>query len=300
MSRGVVIFGVNNDRIEYIRLAVLAAAFVKRNMGEHTQVCIITDKYSIDQYKTEGGEYTAEFKKWVDDVIVIEPGAEANERTYRDTRYYTFKANFKNESRSTVYDLSPYDETLLIDCDYLVCNDALNNVWGSTEDVMINKNAIGLMHNQLSAEEIRLNAYGIRMYWATVIYFKKGKKAKMLFDLVEHVKENWEFYKLTYEFPGYMFRNDYAFSIAIHMLNGFIEDDFAVDLPDRTILTALDFDQFYGITDKKTLHFFANDFKDTWKFFATRLSGNNVHCMNKLSILNNYNEIMEVMNEADA
>lgn len=296
MSRGVVIFGVNNDRIEYVRLAIMAAAFVKRNMGEDTRVCVISDNDSLAQYR-DGGDYKPEFKKWIDDVVVIEGGGSLNERTYRDTRYYTFKANFKNETRSSVYDLSPYDETLLIDCDYLVCNDGLNAVWGNAEEVMIDKSAIGLMHNSMAPEEIRLNPYGIKMYWATVVYFKKGEKAKLLFDLVEHIKENWDFYKLTYDFPGHLFRNDYAFSIAIHILNGFTEDTFAVDLPEKTLLTALDFDQFYGITDHKTLHFFANDTKETWKFFATRLSGVSVHCMNKLSLLNSFTEIMEVLSE---
>lgn len=296
MSKGVVIFGVNNDRIEYIRLALMSAAFVKSNMGMETRVCVITDNDSLAQYRDGTGDYLPEFNKWIDDVVIIDSTGSLNERTYRDTRYYSFKANFKNESRASVYDLSPYDETLMIDCDYLVCNDALNGVWGNVEEVMLNKSAVGLMHNPMAPEEIRLNAYGIKMYWATVVYFRKGDKAKQMFSLIEHIKENWDFYKLTYDFPGHLYRNDYSFSIAIHILNGFTEENFAVDLPERVLLSALDLDQLYGITDKKTLHFFANDVNEAWKFYATRLSGVSVHCMNKLSLLNNYSEIMEVHN----
>lgn len=295
MSKGVVIFGVNNDRIEYIRLAIMSAAFVKNNMGAATRVCLISDNDSLAQYRDGQGGYLPEFSKWIDDVVIIDSTGSLNERTYRDTRYYSFKANFKNESRTSVYDLSPYDETLMIDCDYLVLNDGLNGVWGNVEEVMINSHAVGLMHNPMAPEEIRLNAYGIKMFWATVVYFKKGEKAKQLFSLIEHIKENWDFYKLTYDFPGHLYRNDYAFSIAIHILNGFTEENFTVELPERTLLSALDLDQFYGITDKKTLHFFANDVKENWKFYATRISGLSVHCMNKLSLLNNYNEIMEVL-----
>jgi hypothetical protein len=296
MTKGVVIFGINNERVEYVRLAMMAAAFVKKNMPG-IPICLITDKYSVEQFCYDENKYTDELTKWFDSIVQIEPDNESNTRAYRDTRYYSFNENFKNRSRSSVYELSPFDETLLIDCDYLVCNDVLNAVWETDEDIMINKKAIGLLHNELNEEEIRLNPYGIKMYWATVLYFRKSEKAKLLFDLVEHIKENWDFYRLTYEFPGTLFRNDYAFSIAIHVLNGFVEEDFVSDLPEPHILTALDYDQFYGITDHKTLHFFANDMVQNWKFYPSKTVGLNVHCMNKLSLINNMKEIMEVLSE---
>lgn len=297
MTRGIVIFGINNTRIEYVRLAMMAAAFAKKNMPG-IPICLITDEDSVSQFRTGDKSFTQELTDKFTDVVVIDSSKELpNVRTYRDTRYYHFKEHFKNSGRSSVYHLSPYDETLLIDCDYLICNNSLNAVWGNHEEVMINKEAIGLMHNEMMTDEQRLNPFGIKMYWATVVYFRKGEKAKLLFDLIEHVKDNWDFYKILYDFPGTLFRNDYAFSIAIHMLNGFVEEDFVVDLPDKKILTALDFDQFYGISSSKTLHFFANDLKENWKFYATKITGVNVHCMNKLSLINNMKEIMETLSE---
>lgn len=297
MTRGIVIFGINNTRIEYVRLAMMAASFAKKNMPG-IPTCLITDEDSVSQFRTGDKSFTQELTDIFTDVVVIDSSKELpNVRTYRDTRYYHFKEHFKNSSRSSVYNLSPYDETLLIDCDYLICNDSLSAVWGSSEEVMINKEAIGLMHNEMMVDEQRLNPFGIRMYWATVVYFRKGEKAKLLFDLIEHIKDNWDFYKILYDFPGTLFRNDYAFSIAIHMLNGFVEEDFVVDLPDKKILTALDFDQFYGISSPTTLHFFANDMKENWKFYATKTTGLNVHCMNKLSLINNMKEIMETLSE---
>jgi hypothetical protein len=298
MSRGVVIFGINNAKIEYIQLAQIAAAFVKKNMPG-VPVCVITDKDSTRQFiDKKTGSYTKEFTDCFDDVVLTEHKSDfANERTYRDTRYHSVKDHFKNENRSSVYYLSPYDETLMIDCDYLVCNDSLNTVWGNVEEIMINKNAKTLMHGAMSSYEQRLNAFGIKMYWATVIYFRKGEKAKMLFDLVDHIRDNWEFYKLTYDFPGTLYRNDYAFSIALHILNGFVEDNFAVDLPNDMILTATDYDQLYGITDAKTLHLFCNDISENWRFYCTKISGINVHCMNKISILNLRKQIMETLSE---
>lgn len=292
MTRGIVLFGINNERIDYIKLAIIAAGFIKKNMPG-TAVCLITDSSSADN-----SQYT--LTKYFDR-IVLTPDAEQqfeNKRTYRDTQYYHFEDSFKNETRSLVYDLSPFDETLLLDTDYLICNNVLSNVWGNVEEVMINKRAIDLLHAPLQNEEDRLNKFGIKMYWATAIYFRKGKKAEQLFHLVEHVKQNWAFYKLTYDFPGTLFRNDYAFAIAIHILNGFVEtDEYFPSLPDEAILTSLDSDQFFKIKSANEMVLFANDKKETWKFYATKIKGLNVHCMNKISLLNNTEEIMKVLYE---
>lgn len=295
MSRGVVLFGINNTLVDYVQLCVMASAFVKKNMPG-TSVTLITDASSVYTYDlTDRPPLTKFF-----DHIVKVPGnfkeGFANNRQYRDTRYHSTEASFRNESRSLIYTLTPYDETLLLDSDFLVCNKSLSAVWGCSEDVLLNAKATGLDHKQLVGEEFRLNAFGIRMYWATVIYFKKNDRAKMLFDLVEHIRDNWDFYKLTYDFPGHLFRNDYAFSIAIHILNGFVEDDsFVASLPDDTILTALDTDQFFKIRTPSDISFFANDRKESWKFHVSRLKGLNVHCMNKLSLQNNMDQIMKVL-----
>lgn len=288
MSRGVVIFGINNEKVDYVRLAVMCAAFVKKNMP-NTKTCLITDQNSI----TWQGDLV---KQYFDDIVTISKTEQkfSNKRKYKDTQYFGFDDTFKNETRSSVYNLSPYTETLLIDCDFLVCNDVLSNVWDSQEEVMINKQAIDLTHKPLSGAEFRLNPFGIPMYWATVIYFRKGEKAERLFNLVEHIKDNWEFYQLVYDFPGHLFRNDYAFSIAIHILNGFVEDgDYVKSLPEDRILSALDTDQFFNISSPTNLSFFYQDKKETWKYFVSKTKGLNVHCMNKLSLLNHMDSIME-------
>lgn len=293
MSRGVVIYGINNDRVDYIQLAVMCAAFIKKNMPG-VDIHLITDAGSKTHQDSKGcwsvDEHFTSF--------TVLPESEAlfdNTRTYKDTRYYHVESKFKNESRSLVYDLSPFDETLLVDCDFLITNPVLNCCWGSVNDIMMNKQAVRLLHQPLNDAEVRLGPFGITMYWATLIYFKKCKKAERLFRLVEHIKENWSFYCLTYEMPGRLYRNDYAFSIAIHILDGFKEGDYVASLPDPVLLTSADTDQFYDIKSPTELRFFANDQKDTWKFYVSKLRNLNVHCMNKISLLNNMPEIMEVL-----
>lgn len=290
MSRGIVLFALNNERVDYIKLAVICAGFIRKNMPGNP-ICIITDEASKWSYEYIGKSLSDVF----DDIRIIDAHQQfTNRRTYRDTKYYNVDSTFRNETRSSVYSLSPYDETLLIDTDYLVCNDVLNSVWGSKEDVLINRDAVSLLHAPMGGKEFRLNPFGIRMYWATVIYFRKSKKAKLLFDLVDFIKENWSYYSMLYETPGTLFRNDYAFAIAIHILNGFDESgDFTKPLPIPSILTASDLDQFYQIDSHTRLRFFANDPDQKWKFYSTSLDSVNVHCMNKLSLLNHFDDIME-------
>jgi len=294
MSRGVVIYGVNNAKVDYIQLAVMCAAFVRKNMpGINTH--LITDAGS-KEWQDKKGCWRVEDHFTSHTILPETEALFKNTRTYKDTRYYHFEDTFKNETRSLVYNLSPYDETLLIDSDYLVGNPILNCCWGSDEEIMINMRATSLLHEPLDGPEFRLNSFGIKMYWATVVYFKKGEKAQLLFRLIEHIKENWDFYKLTYDLPGHLYRNDYAFSIALHILNGFTEsDDYAAPLPDPVLLTALDTDQLYSINGKDDLSFFVNDRKDTWKFYMSRTRGLNVHCMNKISLINNMTDIMDTL-----
>ena len=275
---GVVMYGVNNSRINYVQIANANAKLVKHFM--QVPITLITDDAS--KKDVEPGVF---------DQIIIDPTTgPQNDRTYRDTIYHEFTADFKNYNRPSIYHLSPYDETLLIDVDYLIQSDILNNCWGSVEDVLINNDAISLMNEPLTGNEYRLSPQGIRMFWATVVYFKKSDIAETLFDMVCHVRDYWEFYQVIYGFPNVMYRNDYAFSIAIHTMNGFLENAAFKPLPVPYILTATDCDQIYSI-DEKGILMFANDTKERHIFRMTRIKGLNVHCMNKVSILRNLQDL---------
>lgn len=295
MTRGIVIYGVNNATVDYVQLAVMNAAFIRRNMPG-VDVCLITDEASRWAHAGKNRWPLSDYFSHVKTIPSSFKEQFENNRSFRDTSYHIVADRFRNESRSLVYSLSPFDETLLVDADYLICSDTLSAVWGSREDVMINNKATSLLHSPLQNEEFRLNPFGIRMYWATVIYFRKSERTNVLFQLVEHIRDNWEFYKLTYDFPSALFRNDYAFSIAIHILNGRTEsDDYVGPLPYDTLLTSVDRDQFWKINGVDDLSLFANIPDRNWLFNVTRIQGIDVHVMNKLSLLNNMESIMEVV-----
>ena len=67
----------------------------------------------------------------------------------------------------------------------------------------------------------RISDRSIDMWWATGFYFKKSDFMQMYFNLIQHIKDNWNYYRLIYQIPNNNYRNDFAFSIAIHILQGF-------------------------------------------------------------------------------
>ena len=108
-----------------------------------------------------------------------------NNKRYRDTRHTVNLLPFYNINRSTVYNQSPYDETLVIDVDYLICNNTLNAVWNHKEDLLINKKSFDLLSGRHDNSFDRVDDFGIDFYWATAFYFKKSEETQIFFNLLE-------------------------------------------------------------------------------------------------------------------
>lgn len=293
MSRGFLMFAHNNDVVDYASQACVAAAMIKRNMGAWTTLVTDpgTEKFLFDTY--------AEHKLFrvFDDVIVLpysEFRDDTNERKYRDSPWTVRVLKYHNGSRHLAYRLSPYDETLLVDTDYLIQNATLSECWGSLEDIMINREVVPLDRRPLQRPDVRLDTMSIPLWWATVVYFRKSPRAQLFFDLVEHVRENYEYFSLVYGYPRQPYRNDYAFSIATHMLNGFCETGEVKPLPVDRILTSVDSDVLIGVPGPNRLRFLVNDSRENWKNYVTNVDGVNVHCMNKLSLGRMVPELLRV------
>jgi hypothetical protein len=118
------------------------------------------------------------------------------------------------------------------------------------------------------------------MYWATILYFTKSEMAKTIFDLTSHIKENYEYYRNVYDITESKFRNDYAFSIAVHMLCGFRESTvWPKELP-GDMWVSTDKDILLDIKDENVQMLAHIDYD----YLAVKLTGNNIHVMNKFSL----------------
>ena len=259
MSKGVVIFAFNNELIDYEKIANLNAAMIKYNMD--VPVHIITDT-----------------------------GRKApGKRHYKD---YNQILSFNNSLRWDAFNLSPFDETLVLDADYLIMNNRLNAIWGSRNELMLNTDIVPLFKDEF-IEHTRLSDFGIKMAWATAIYFKKTELPKHFFSIMKHVSENYLYYRQLYNLSGGLYRNDYAASISLHMLNGFNEwPSDILPLPVNKIVTAKPEDQiveFSAVNEVKVL--ITNPEKN--QFIVNSIKNTNVHFLNKKTILENYDNIAE-------
>lgn len=282
-SRGVLMFAHNNQEIDYFKIACTNALMVQHNLK--VPVAMLTDEgtYSWAQ-KSLGQEFIDKCFKYVivkDRDYVYQQN---NPRTYHDTMFSSKSLPFYNCNHWMAYDITPFEETLFIDSDYLVMSDTLANCWGSINDVMINHDIENLSLLQ-SPTNRNIDALGIKMYWATVIYFRKSEIAQYLFSIVKNIFENYEFYCQLYLITSSMFRNDYAFSIAVHMLNGFSEVNNTIpQLPVGKLLMSFDTDDLYSVNNVNDITCLVEKPNTSGLFLAVRCKNTDIHVMNKQAV----------------
>ena len=178
-------FALNNGATDYVRIAELSAKLIKQHTGLPTT--IITDEYVSQAYENYRFDIAGELVTW------------------------------RNLGRCLAYKLSPYQETILLDSDYLVFTDALTKLFTTPFDYRL------WHYNQTPAESrnLLMGETSLPFVWATVVAFRKTARAEMFFNLVERVQNNYPYYRALYNIRSGNYRNDYAFAIANNILNGY-------------------------------------------------------------------------------
>ena len=199
-SKGVVVFAFNSSTVDYVALADQTSRLIEHNLK--LPVTLITD-------------LNASPKFLYDNVIRIESQS-GNFRVENGVQ-----KEWRNFGRYQAYELSPYDETILLDSDYLVLDNSLLKLFEQEFDYR-------LMHNSYSPTGPcyqLMGSMGLPFIWATVVLFRKTSKAKQFFDLVGRIQKNYSYYHVLFNCNG-SYRNDYAFAIANIILNGYSIDEY--------------------------------------------------------------------------
>ena len=291
-SKGAIFFAYNNKEIDYVKLACLSAISVKAHMQIPTT--LISNTGSIENYKHSTEKSSTFLRTAFDTIIKEEPENLHNVRNYYDTPYASYKAQFENSNKHKVFELSPYDQTILFDVDYLINNNILNLAFNIDAPIQLYRNAQTLKNTEPDHNlDRRLNDVGIPLYWSTIIYFDKTPISKMFFDMWAHVKENYDYYQSLYKFSEGLYRTDFAVSISMHLLKGFNDciDDVFTELP-ASPMKYMSYKDDISSVDKNGIVFFVNDYKEEWKNILTYSEGENLHMMNKRAIERHYNELM--------
>lgn len=196
MTRGVILFAFNSPKYNYYEMAKHTAKRVEHFLN--LPVTLVTDDDSMP-----AGEY----EHW-DKVVKIKP----DKNNFRDWGMWI------NKGRYMAYDLSPYDETLLLDVDYVVNSNKLSALFDVDTDFCCHNRTNFLMHPG-AAQEL-LSAYSYETLWATVVMFRKSARAEQIFKCLEMVQHNYEHYANIHNFIAGVYRNDYALTLALRIVNG--------------------------------------------------------------------------------
>lgn len=201
MKRGVVIFAYNSGEIDYQAMAQWSAARIKLHLDLPTT--LITD--SVPKNVTD-----------FEDVIITTAEA-GGTRHFADIGH---NVTWYNGNRMDVYNLSPYDETLVLDADYVVCSNQLTRLFEIQQDFLAPRFAYDVTATQTFDDLNWFGATRMPMAWATVMRFNRSLLSKSVFDMMLMVRDNWLHYRNLYGISKSTYRNDHALSIALNTLTG--------------------------------------------------------------------------------
>jgi hypothetical protein len=269
MSKGLLVFAYNNRSVDYVKQAAFLAKRAKEYLG--LPLSIVTDNV----------DYAETWKELFDNIIYCKSSA-ITAKTYNDGTMAKQKLVFRNDTRPHAYDLTPYEQTILLDSDYIIADETFKHCFDGPNDFMIYKDAYDLAGFRDYSEFKRISDVGIDFYWATCVYFKKCKTNEIFFNLVKHVQTYWTHYRQIYRLETPVYRNDHIFSIAIHIMNGFKQGTFANKMPgrmfyitDKDILHKLEGDEFTLLLEKQNM---------LGQYTLANFKGKSLHVMNKFSL----------------
>ena len=201
MTTGALIFAFNNKQIDYVALANWSAKNIHRHLG--IPVCVVTDTEPVQPH--------------VFDRVAIANPIGAGQRYFSD---YDTTVTWHNTNRMDAYTLSPWDQTLVLDADYVVAGDQLRTVLNSRRDFVCYRWARDVTGLQTFEDLNYFGNHRMPMWWATVMMFRRSASAELLFGTMQMIRDNWTHYRNLYKNPVSTYRNDHALSIALNTLNG--------------------------------------------------------------------------------
>ena len=211
MSKGALIFAYNNETVDYQGMAAWSAGNIKRHLNIPT--CLVTDSV------------TDEIRSKFEQVVLVDSPVTEQRRYFRD---YKAAGVWYNTNRVNAYELSPYDHTLLLDADYVVASDQLKMLFDIDQDFLAHRYASDISGNLPFKGNDSFGTYKMPMWWATVVGFRRSKKAKLIFDCMEMIRNNWNHYLQLYQIGEQTYRNDFALSIAMNIVNGHTLSDLSI------------------------------------------------------------------------
>ena len=96
-------------------------------------------------------------------------------------------------------------------------------------------------------------------------------------------------------FRSNLYRTDYAASIAIHLLCGQVKNSFVQQLPGKLMRYSDQIDELINVNNINDYTFLCPQPDTPWELNCSRIKNENIHIMNKLSIMRHENKLMELL-----
>ena len=282
-QKGVCFFAYNNEQLDYVKMAILASKYVKENLK--LPVCLITDEGSDNWLSQTHSKELIEDS--FDYIVITNDEMKPNHRRHYDSPWSEFAAQFNNSNKHKIYEYSPFEQTLLLDIDYIVKTDVLLKYFDGDSPVCMFDNALSVRNELPSPQERVLYDAGIKMWWSTVVYFDRSDYSELFFNTWAHVADNYEFYQYLYNFPSKLFRTDYCVSIAVHILSGMQDTQTHLHIGNFDDTSLVNVSQKDDIIETHGLNewiIIAHDQKETWKNILVKVDKQDIHVMNKRAL----------------
>lgn len=293
-SKGILLFCYNNEILCYAKQSIIASILAKKYLNG-VSVSIVTDENTLNYFDNNISENLVNY--CFDNIIVKENDNKEHRRSYKQfSDYYTQEVEYKNGQRHNAYYLTPYDETIVIDTDYLIFSNKLNNLWNSSKDIHINDITEPVSRINTFAkgnEQKKLVKEGtIFETWATVFYFKKTNFSRFYFDLVNHIRNNWNYYQLVYDLSSKTIRSDHTFSVAKHIINNLNENNLnIIDGFNTGILrAATQYDKLYDVLNNGII---LESLTEKNEKYFLRIKDMDLHFYNKFHLENFFEKFLE-------
>ena len=231
MITGALIFAFNNEHIDYVSMAKWSAKNIERHLGIPTRIITNEDVGPL-------GSHTRKFEDL--------PGS----------------VTWYNGNRVDAYNLSPWDRTLVLDADYVVASNQLTCLLELDQDFLAHTTAYDVTNHPNFDEHNYFGQHKMPMSWATVMMFRRSQQAELIFESMQMIRNNWKHYCALYGVGRTTYRNDFALSIALGIVNGHTLNHHSIPWSLATVthdqkLTQIDQDQY-------RVDFLTQDRKPRW------------------------------------
>lgn len=193
MNRGFLTIAQNTKDVDYIRMAYVLAMSIKLTQTKYNNISIIVNT---------GEQVPDIYLPFFDKIIYVDDP----------------EVEWKIQNKWQYYQLTPYDETIVLDTDMLFFND-VTAWWNSFESTDLE---FATVTKNYRGENITSDYYRkvftenkLPNLHTALFYFKKTTRNRHFFKFVKLIFENWEvFYEKFLKEPPKFLSGDVAYSLA--------------------------------------------------------------------------------------